>query len=160
MIGAPHLRVAATNLLAPWNTTTAATRMYCTDCHGNNEATGAAVPQGPHGSTNPYMLAGANATWSTTAPTLSSPTGFCVTCHSASTIRNTNNVHGVGEHSSRPCQACHSASPHGSFRPGLIALTTDPAPYNQGASKLTAYTQASGARNYNKSNCSTTSGCH
>ncbi len=161
VIGAPHLRTAATNLLAPWNTTTTATRMYCTDCHGNNEATGAAAAAGPHGSTNPYMLAFTNATWSTTAPTLSSPTtGFCYNCHNPATARSTNNVHGVGEHSSRPCQACHSASPHGSFRGGLIALTTDPAPYNLGASRLTAFTQASGARSYSKGNCSTASGCH
>jgi predicted CXXCH cytochrome family protein len=160
VIGPPHLRTAATNLLAPWNTTTTATRMYCTDCHGNNETTGVSVPQGAHGSTNPYMVRFAVATWSTTSPTLSGGTGFCFNCHSASTMRSTNNVHGVGEHSSRPCQACHSASPHGSFRPALIALASDPAPYNKGASRLTAFTQASGPRNYSMSNCSTQSGCH
>jgi predicted CXXCH cytochrome family protein len=160
VVGAPHLRTAATNLLAPWNTTTTATRMYCTDCHGNNETTGASVPQGPHGSTNAYMLRFTTATWSTTSPTLSSGAGFCFNCHNPATARSTNNVHGVGEHSSRPCQACHSASPHGSFRPGLIALSSDPAPYNLGAARLTAYTQASGPRNYQKSNCSTMSGCH
>lgn len=160
VVGAPHLRVAATNLLAPWNTTTTATRMYCTDCHGNNEATGATVPQGPHGSTNAYMLAFTSATWSTTSPTLSSPTGYCFNCHNAATIRSTNNVHGVGDHSSRACQACHAASPHGSFRGGLIALASDPAPYNLGAARISSYTQASGARSYSKSNCTTTSGCH
>ncbi len=160
VVGAPHLRVAATNLLAPWNTTTAATRMYCSDCHGNNEATSATAAQGAHGSTNRYMLRFTNATWSTTAPTLTSPTGFCVNCHSASTIRSTNRVHGVGNHQSRPCQACHSATPHGSFRPGLIALSSDPQPYNMGASLLTSYTQASTPSGYSKSNCTTASGCH
>ncbi len=160
VVGAPHLRVAASNLVAPWNTTTAATRMYCTDCHGNNETTSATVAQGAHGSTNRYMLRFANATWSTTAPTLSSPTGFCVNCHSAATIRSTNRVHGVGSHQSRPCQACHTATPHGSFRPSLIALTSDPQPYNMGASLITGFTQSSTPSGYSKSNCSTASGCH
>jgi hypothetical protein len=69
-------------------------------------------------------------------------------------------VHSRGAHQSRPCQACHSASPHGSFRPGLIALTTDPAPYNKGAARVTAFTQASSPTGYQKSSCSTSSGCH
>jgi len=160
VVGPPHLRTAASNMLAPWNTTTAATRMYCSDCHGNNDATSASVAQGPHGSTSPYVLRFTNATWSTTGPTLSAPTGFCVNCHNPATIRNTNRVHGVGEHASRPCQACHSATPHGTFRPALIALTTDPQPYNKGASRLTAFTQASTPTGYSMSNCSTASGCH
>jgi len=134
--------------------------MYCTDCHGNNETTGVSVAQGAHGSTNPYMLRFANATWSTTSPTLTSGTGFCFNCHNAATAQTMNNVHAVDNHASRPCQACHSASPHGSFRPGLIALTTDPAPYNNGASRVTAFTQASSRTGYQKSNCSTLSGCH
>jgi hypothetical protein len=160
VVGAPHLRTAATNLVAPWNARTAATRMYCADCHGNNDTPSSTVAAGPHGSTNPYMLRFANATWSATAPTLSSPTGFCVNCHNAATIRSTNRVHGVGEHSSRPCQACHSATPHGSFRVGMIALSTDPPPYNLGASRLTRFTAASTPTGYSTSNCSTASGCH
>jgi predicted CXXCH cytochrome family protein len=160
VVGPPHLRAAASNLLAPWNTTTAATRMYCTDCHGNNEATSATVAQGAHGSTNAYMLRFANATWTTTSPTLSAPTGFCVNCHNAATIRSTNRVHNVGDHGSRPCQACHAATPHGTFRPALIALTTDPQPYNKGAARITSFTQASTPGGYSESNCSTASGCH
>jgi predicted CXXCH cytochrome family protein len=161
VVGAPHTRVAAgTNLLAPWNTTTAATRMYCSDCHGNNETASAAVAAGPHGSTAPYMLRFGNATWSATAPTLTSPTGFCVNCHNPATIRNTNRVHGVGDHSSRPCQACHAAVPHGIVRVGLIALTTDPAPYNRGASRVVSFTPGSTPTNYSKSSCTTASGCH
>ena len=161
VVGAPHLRVPAGNLLAPWNTTTSATRMYCTDCHGNNEPTSATVAQGTHGSTNPYMLRFTNAAWSTTAPTLSTAaSAFCCNCHSAATIRNTNRVHGVGDHSSRPCQACHAATPHGSFRPGLIALVSDPQPYNMGAARINSFTQASTPSGYSMSNCSTASGCH
>jgi hypothetical protein len=135
--------------------------MYCTDCHGNNETTSATVPQGAHGSTNPYMLRFTNATWSTTAPTLSSPTtAFCCNCHSPATIRSTNRVHGVGDHGSRPCQACHVANPHGAVRPGLIALASDPQPYNMGAARINAFTQASTPSGYSMSNCSTASGCH
>jgi predicted CXXCH cytochrome family protein len=161
VVGAPHLRVApGTNLLAPWNTTTAATRMYCSDCHGNNEATSATVAAGPHASTAPYMLRFSSATWSTTAPTLTSPTGFCVNCHNPATIRSANRVHGVGNHQSRPCQACHAAVPHGTVRVGLIALTTDPAPYNRGASRVVSFTPASTPTNYSKSSCTTLSGCH
>ncbi|HEY3381070.1 MAG TPA: cytochrome c3 family protein [Vicinamibacterales bacterium] len=160
VVGPPHLRVPATNLLAPWNTTTSATRMYCTDCHGNNETTGASVPQGAHGSTNAYMLRFANATWNTTSPTISVATGFCFNCHSASTIRSTNTVHNVSSHASRPCQACHSASPHGSFRPFLIALSSDRAPFNNGAARITAFTAAASPNGYQMSNCTTASGCH
>jgi predicted CXXCH cytochrome family protein len=160
VVGAAHLRVPASNLVAPWNTTTSATRMYCTDCHGNNETTSATVPQGAHGSTNPYMLRFTSAAWSTTAPTLNTATGFCFNCHSSATIRSTNRVHGVGNHQSRPCQACHAATPHGSFRPALIALASDPQPYNMGASRLNSFTQASTPSGYSMSNCSTTSGCH
>lgn len=159
VVGAPHMRVPVSNLLAPWNTTSVSTRMYCSDCHGNDDTTAAAA-QGAHGSNNRYMLRFANATWSTTSPTLSAATGFCFNCHNAATIRNSNRPHSVGSHQSRPCQACHSATPHGSFRPGLIALTTDPAPYNLGASQVNSFTQASTPSGYSKSNCSTASGCH
>jgi predicted CXXCH cytochrome family protein len=160
VVGAPRLRTSASNLLAPWNTTTAATRMYCSDCHGSDETTSVTVAAGPHGSNNPYLLRFANATWSPTSPTLSSTTGLCFNCHPASTIRLLNRVHGVGEHRSRACQACHAAVPHGSFRVGLIAQTTDPAPYNQGAARIVRFTAAATPSGYQKSNCSTASGCH
>jgi predicted CXXCH cytochrome family protein len=160
VVGAPKLRTPASNLVAPWNTTTSATRMYCSDCHGNNDATSSTVAAGSHGSTNPYMLRFASATWSTTSPTLTSPTGFCVNCHNASTLRNANSAHGVSNHQSRPCQACHSATPHGSLRVGLIALSTDPPPYNLGAARVTAFTAASTPTGYSKGSCSTLSGCH
>jgi hypothetical protein len=41
----------------------------------------------------------------------------------------------------------------------MIALTTDPSPYNLGAAKITAFT-ATNPADYRKSNCTTTSGCH
>ena len=86
--------------------------MYCSDCHGNNETTSATVPQGPHGSTKPYLLRFGNATWSTTAPTLNQTSGFCYNCHSSATIKNTNTVHSKSAHQGYPCQylsCCHAA---------------------------------------------------
>jgi len=158
VIGAPHLRVPATNMLAPWDQTTSTTRMYCSDCHGNNEATSATVPQGPHGSANPYVLRYSNATWSTTAPTLNTGAGFCFNCHSTATIKSTNSVHSKGGHQGFPCQYCHSATPHGSFRPSLIALTKDPSPYNMGAARIIRWQRATSPTGYSASFCYST--CH
>jgi hypothetical protein len=158
VIGAPRFRVAASNLVSPWNTATSTTRMYCSDCHGNNDTTSASVPQGTHGSVNPYMLRFANATWSTTAPTLNQTGGFCYNCHASSTIRTTNNVHGLADHQGYPCQYCHVATPHGSFRPSLIALTKDPVPYNMGAAKLIRWQRASTPTGYSATDCY--SACH
>jgi predicted CXXCH cytochrome family protein len=158
VIGVPHLRVPASTLVAPWNQTINATRMYCSDCHGNNETTSASVPRGPHGSTNPYVLRFANATWSTTAPTLNQTTGLCYNCHSSSTIKSTNNVHGEGGHQGFPCQYCHVATPHGSFRPSLMALTKDRSPYNLGVAQLIRWQRASTPTGYSASSCY--SACH
>lgn len=161
VIGAPHLRTPASNLVSPWNGTTSATRMYCSDCHGNNESASGAVPAGPHGSSNAFLLRFGTATWSITGPTLAQATGFCFNCHSASTIKNTNNVHSEGNHQSAPCQACHSAVPHGSFRPALIALAKDPAPYNRGAAKIVRFQYATTPNGYTKPSCySNLSPCH
>jgi predicted CXXCH cytochrome family protein len=162
VIGPPRLRVSASNLVSPWNSLTAASRMYCSDCHGNSQATSATVPQGTHGSANAYMLRfGANAAWSTTAPTLAQATGLCFNCHSAATIKSTNSVHGEGNHESAPCQWCHSATPHGSFRPGLIALARDPSPFNFGVAKLQRFRYSTTPNGYQRSSCySTTSPCH
>ncbi|HSL22671.1 MAG TPA: cytochrome c3 family protein [Vicinamibacterales bacterium] len=159
VVGAPHLRVPASNMVAPWNTTTSATRMYCTDCHGNDQATSATVPQGPHGSANPFILRFSSAQWSTTGPTLNSSAGFCFNCHDPARIRSTNTVHAKGAHQSTPCQSCHVAVPHGLFRPSLIALTRDPAPYNRGAALVVRWQRASTPNGYSKSYCYVTA-CH
>jgi hypothetical protein len=162
VVGAPHLRASPSRLLSPWNATTATTRMYCSDCHGNNEATSSTVAAGPHGSSNPYMLRFSSATWNTSAPTLSSTSGFCLNCHNPSAIRSEANLaHSPGDHASFPCQYCHSATPHGSFRPGLIALAGDPAPYNLGAARVVRFQVASSPSAYQQSSCfSDRSPCH
>ena len=162
VVGAPHLRVAsATNLLAPWNTH-----------HGGDADVLLRLPRQQRSHVrnrgrraarvhNAYMLRFASATWSTTAPTLAAADRILLQLpQSRPTIRNANRVHGVGAHQSRPCQACHAAVPHGTVRVGLIALTTDPAPYNRGASRVVSFTPGSTPTNYSKSNCATSSGCH
>lgn len=158
--GAPHLRVpASAQLHPPWNTTTTATRMFCSDCHGNNETTSAAVAGGPHGSSGRYLLRFADSTWSTTAPSLSSNNGFCANCHNYANLRSTTygRVHSAAEHQRESCQACHSATPHGSFRVGMIALSSDPSPYNLGAARISAFT-ATTPLSYQMGNCTTS--CH
>lgn len=161
VVGTPHLRVPALNLLPPWNTTGPATRMYCSDCHGSDERASTTVAEGPHGSINPYLLRFSNSTWNMSSPTLNALTGFCFNCHDAARIRSTNNVHGVDEHRAQSCQSCHVAVPHGLFRPSLIALAKDPAPYNRGAAKITRFRQAATPQGYQRSYCySTASPCH
>ena len=162
VMGAPHLRIpqVAAVLKDPWNTTTTSTRMWCSDCHWNNETVSATVPGGPHGSTNPYLRRYTDSTWSTTAPTLNSNNGLCANCHDYAGLKaSVGKYHSSSRHQDRPCQFCHSATPHGNFRVGMIALTTDPSPYNLGAAKITAFT-ATNPADYRKSNCTTTSGCH
>ncbi len=70
-------------------------------------------------------------------------------------------MHNRGGHESTPCQGCHLAVPHGSFRPALIALTKDPAPYNLGAAKIVRFQQAGTPNGYGRSSCySNISPCH
>jgi predicted CXXCH cytochrome family protein len=159
VVGPPHQRASASSLLPPWNTLTSATRMYCTDCHGNDQATSATEPQGPHGSANPSLLRFSDAAWSATGPSLNSSSGFCFNCHAASEIRQTNGVHSRSAHQSTPCQSCHVAVPHGLFRPSLIALTKDPMPYNRGAAMIIRWQRATTPNGYSASDCYSTV-CH
>jgi Tfp pilus assembly protein PilW len=100
---------------APWDTA-GHKLMYCTDCHGSETASD---PNGPHGSTNNYML-----------PTSDVDKGFCLTCHKASVYNPSSNP-GTAETGSRfdqqttgnssdshyyhvtskgyTCRACHGA---------------------------------------------------
>ena len=157
--------------VAPW--TSGAQTMYCSDCHGNNEA----APAGPHGSTNRSILtAGYDPS---NVGTLSSE--LCFICHNYSTyysggvaITNTGFRDGTRnlhyEHMNpvgfvyqggvpKRCTGCHANPPHGSNKSHLISYGTDPAPYGS-YSSLTNYTDP-GAGNYNAtgSDC-TASTCH
>ena len=158
VVGAPHLRVAGRPTCSPRGTRRRR-RRGCTapTATATTRRPEPSVPQGPHGSTNPYMLPvrerdvehdGPDAVerrpGSASTATTRRRSGTRTTCTAWATTRRAR-----ARRATRP-------SPHGSFRPGLIALTTDPAPYNKGASRITAFTPGvHAARLFSKSNCST-----
>ena len=149
----------------PWTKTSP---MVCSDCHTSDVG---ADPQGPHGSGESSIL---RAPWSIS--TGSGSTGdLCFICHDYATYATTGgdtnlssfakgggqNLHSkhvdkVG--STYACVMCHAFVPHGGQRKAMVALTSDPAPYN-GGSKLNSMTFRSD-RNYGKSGCGTTNDCH
>jgi hypothetical protein len=149
---------ASASLKAPWTT---GRTMYCSDCHGNNASRSSTEPAGPHGSSNPSMLSGSGV-WSTTAPRLGQTVGFCFNCHDATTLRNSNRVHQEGAHGNYACQACHTATPHGAPRPGLLAIKGDPAPFNvAGTAQIIRFRWRGGGTspsNWSESSCYAT--CH
>lgn len=180
--------LAVAQMTATWNSVGTQT-MYCSDCHGNDQTVSTTIPDGPHGSTQKFMLKGTNQFWPTKSDgvtlwalndftTTGPPVGlFCVNCHpmkSGATWQN--NVHrehapsginGGGQLGSTraPCVMCHLAVPHGSKRGRLIGYTNDVAPRKYSGTGLNTlvllgFKKATGPNNYNKSNCySTQSGC-
>lgn len=170
--GTPIVGVRGYYANASWNATS---RMYCSDCHGDNDAnTGWTVPAaaGPHGSNNPFILRGA---WNS-ATGINKQSDLCFRCHDYNSFINGNNPgltkfsksnYGDDMHTKhvkdfgKPCMACHTAVPHGWKRASMIVYSTDPAPYSvAGVSKITAWTRSSG--NYEITNCTTVAngGCH
>jgi hypothetical protein len=114
------------NLLAPFAANIGVQTMHCSDCHGQESSwtagTGptANTVQGPHGSSNPFLLRGVwddNVTLSNVNS--STPRKLCGTCHQPKTGNsnggsglNTNHVPD-GDMSSIKCMVCHIAVPHG-----------------------------------------------
>ncbi len=156
--------------------------MYCSDCHGNEQATSPTVPQGPHGSNSKSMLTGTAKYWPANASGVlwslddvrRNRNGwqtdlFCVNCHPLYTAGNfVNNVHGKSDHQSSQvkCITCHVAVPHGSKRSRLIGYLTDVSPYNYLGpgtyDRLVIIGFRKSARtSYNENNCSMNNGmCH
>lgn len=156
--------------------------MYCSDCHGNDQAASATVPQGPHASNSRYMLTGNGKYWPTNAfgtlwslADLVNNTNnwqndlFCANCHTLySGGAWTNNVHAGIDHQSSTirCITCHVTVPHGSKRSRLIGYATDVQPYNYlGAGiydklVITGFQKASGPQSYLVNNCSMNGACH
>jgi predicted CXXCH cytochrome family protein len=125
---------------------TPTSRMTCSDCHGS-ETPG--DPAGPHGSTEPFVLTGG---WDRTTGQTGTEADLCFSCHAFGTYgqgaaptaptgfserTTTSNLHGFHVGIGNPdyatqaigCMDCHAAVPHGFNRDGLLALTSDPAPY-------------------------------
>jgi len=160
----------ASRLGPPWNSNPGNQTMYCSDCHGDTDSN---KPDGPHGSSNKYLLKWGS--WPTQADgttlwklsDLSNSGIFCKLCHtlsgsntgggnwghflwsSSTDSSGGNNVHTQSYHYNFPCVYCHSAVPHGSKHQRLIAYASDPAPYNyNGQAKVTKFTFNTGSYSY------------
>lgn len=93
------------SLLPPYTTSS---KIFCTDCHNNDNSAG---PKGPHGSNNRYLL---EKNYTTQDYTTESSTiyALCYKCHNRNSILGNqsfkeHNRHIVGEQA--PCFACHDA---------------------------------------------------
>ncbi len=173
--------LTTTQMSTTWNSVGTQT-MYCGDCHGNDQATSATIPQGPHGSNAKFILTGtakywplnsSGALWSLNDLRNNlnnwSTNLFCVNCHpiySGGSFKN--NTHSRNQHQgvAVKCVACHVTVPHGAKRSRLIGYRTDVYPYNYNGlgqyEKLviSGFRKASSPTNYIKSDCTFTSGCH
>ena len=90
---------------------TSTSRLYCTDCHNNNQARAfnGTGPNGPHGSTNTHLL----------ISSLSQESGgggggnsyaLCDRCHNVASLLAASTLHS-DHHQGYPCSDCHD--PHG-----------------------------------------------
>ena len=84
--------------------------IYCTDCHGNDDANG---PKGPHGSRYAPLL---KANYTTIDRTRESPVAYalCYSCHNRSSILDNDSFEEHKKHiveERTPCSVCHD--PHG-----------------------------------------------
>ena len=120
------------NFRTPFAANVGTQTMHCSDCHGQstswtqNTGPDLAQVQGPHGSSNNFLLKG---TWSTS--TTIGATGLCGNCHNPTTTGSgtgdgltdlrsgfnnagTNSQGGHGNaHNGKSCMRCHIAVPHG-----------------------------------------------
>jgi predicted CXXCH cytochrome family protein len=100
------------SLLPPY---TAASIIYCTDCHSNDEGStaGGTGPQGPHGSNYHYLL---ERNYTTTDPNMESPFEYalCYKCHNRDALLDNRSGFPHRQHlllHNTPCYVCHD--PHG-----------------------------------------------
>lgn len=142
-------------------------KMYCSDCHGNDSAT---QTQGPHGSANNFMLKSivigtttykrwdSTVGYSTSGATSGSNAIFCLGCHNIggtsgfSQSGGSSNLH-TSQHNGRPCQNCHIAVPHGWQRYRLLYISTDPTPYRSTTGGLTAVPTWKTSGNWSENDC-------
>lgn len=93
------------SLLPPYTT---ASKIFCTDCHSNDDTLG---PGGPHGSNNKYILKGNYTTQDFTMES-SYSYALCYQCHDRNSILNDQSFKGHKKHivdEDTPCSACHDA---------------------------------------------------
>jgi predicted CXXCH cytochrome family protein len=140
------------------NSWTANSLMYCSDCHTQEYTS--LTPQGPHGSTKPFiLLASFTDTYGTVGGQAQPANELCGQCHSDSVYLtqgnhvvvpstetgfrdiNSYNLHSqhafasaqLGKRAYR-CVNCHSRVPHGFKNKALIVFRNDGAPYEAGGS--------------------------
>jgi hypothetical protein len=149
--------LTAAQMKAPW-TAVGTQTMMCSDCHNTDAASPAA--QGPHGSTVPFMLKGANAAnWPNVVLSSGFATSWCANCHNNSA----GEPHTKSDHSARRCYECHIVVPHGGKLGRLIGDGTAgggmPARYAWNGDKnntiIRGFTKTATA-SYQKSNCAAT----
>lgn len=141
--------------------------MYCSDCHGaENSWTGGTGPdgtkvQGPHGSTNPFLL---RAPWR--AETGETNTGdLCFNCHNSTIYAGSTNSRATGYgHDEKDnhhnyhnadkatginwrCSYCHVAVPHGWKNKAFLVNLADVGPEGGFAVSTSIVNQSSGATN-------------
>jgi predicted CXXCH cytochrome family protein len=111
-VEAPGRNTDVPSLLFPF---TAASVIYCTDCHGNDFGPGADGygPSGPHGSIWPFLL---ERQYRTADGTAESPQAYalCYKCHDRNSILGNESFREHDKHireEKTPCSACHD--PHG-----------------------------------------------
>lgn len=180
--GSPLPKALSFASLTPeWGNAGAQT-MYCSDCHGPDQAVSVTVPAGPHGSSAKFMLTGRGKYWPENAfGTLWSLADiregrnnwqndlFCANCHTMATAGSfSNEVHERAEHGGDEvkCITCHVTVPHGSRRSRLIGYASDPSPWNYNGPGtyeklvITGFRKASGPFTYEKQDCSMPGICH
>lgn len=141
--------------------------MYCSDCHGaENSWTGGTGPdgtkvQGPHGSTNPFLL---RAPWRDV--TGESNTGdLCFNCHNSTIYAGSTNTRATGYgHDEKDnhhnyhnadkanginwrCSYCHVAVPHGWKNKAFLVNLADVGPEGGFAVSTSIVNQSSGVAN-------------
>ncbi len=93
------------SLLPPYTTTS---KIFCTDCHSNDNTLG---PKGPHGSNNKYLLERNYTTQDYTTES-SNAYALCYKCHNRNSILNDQSFKEHKKHiqgEKAPCSACHDA---------------------------------------------------
>ena len=116
---------ANNNWKAPFNAATGTQTMYCSDCHGSPSANATSVPtdgvQGPHGSSNKFILRG---DWGT-ATQRNQQSHLCFKCHDHNVYATRNggasgfgggnyhDLHADKSGNNNRCTICHIAVPHG-----------------------------------------------